>query len=186
MLISNFSSSSNPKLKAKFDRFGCVYVCGKNSVASTLPIRDPDIYNLLMWYLDKIRPPMLSRALKTKKAKKNNGKTKINDKMVPLEDVLFISERGNGISGNTFRDALDAVQLLTGLPFHFTPHDLRHTGCTQMMEVYQAPHIAQQYMRHKNLATTFGYYHPDPVDAGSEVNKAMNIKLPSGQNDHET
>jgi hypothetical protein len=28
-------------------------------------------------------------------------------------------------------------------------------------------------MRHKSLYTTLGYYHPSPLDAGNEVNAAL-------------
>ncbi|SMG65408.1 hypothetical protein BMETH_33701332441274, partial [methanotrophic bacterial endosymbiont of Bathymodiolus sp.] len=37
-----------------------------------------------------------------------------------------------------------------------------------MVPVY-SPEIAQKYMRHKNLYTTLGYYHPTPLDAASEA-----------------
>ncbi|HCF1428307.1 TPA: site-specific integrase [Pseudomonas aeruginosa] len=55
-----------------------------------------------------------------------------------------------------------------------TPHILRHTGCTNMVGVFSAE-VAQKYMRHKNLYTTLGYYHPAPLDAANEANAPLTL-----------
>ncbi|CAM3203174.1 hypothetical protein SHAL103562_21250 [Shewanella algae] len=43
-----------------------------------------------------------------------------------------------------------------------------------MVPLY-SPEIAQKYMRHKNLYTTLGYYHPTVLDAASEPNAAFDL-----------
>jgi hypothetical protein len=35
--------------------------------------------------------------------------------------------------------------------------------------------LVLKYMRHKNLYTTLGYYHPTPLDAASEANIPYNL-----------
>ena len=38
-----------------------------------------------------------------------------------------------------------------------------------------SPETAQRYMRHKNLATTLYYYHPDPLNAGAHLNPDYDV-----------
>lgn len=43
-----------------------------------------------------------------------------------------------------------------------------------MVPLY-SPEVAQKYLRHKHLHTTLYYYHPATLDAGNEVNAAMEL-----------
>lgn len=131
-------------------------------------MREPMIHNLIMWYLENVRPKLL---LRRKDAK--DGVCSFNGTDYRTADLLFPSERGGVVDPNQIRKRLKQMAINTGtIPKKITPHGLRHTGCTLMVPIY-SPEIAQKYMRHKNLHTTLGYYHPSPLEAGNQVNAAL-------------
>lgn len=155
---------------ARFGDFGLLTVTGKNSVTGTVPMREPAIYELLKWYINSVRQKILLR----RKGKDDGICTYDGEKFI-VSNLLFPSEQGGVVSCNTFRKRLNnIVSECLSSPKKVTPHTLRHTGCTLMVPLY-SPEIAQKYMRHKNLYTTLGYYHPVPLDAANEVNRAINF-----------
>jgi integrase len=104
-----------------------------------------------------------------------DGTCKFGEHTYLVSNLLFPSERGGVVGDNAFRKRLNQIALDAGVTLkRLTPHTLRHTGCTLMVPVY-SPEIAQKYMRHKNLYTTLGYYHPTPLDAASEANIPYNL-----------
>lgn len=181
--VSDFHAHHDRRM-AHFGDFGLLTVTGKGNVTGTVPMREPDVHQLLSWYINSVRPMILKRI--SDNAKK--GKSKTADlKPVTLKegyceydggrylvsDLLFPSERGGVVSDNTFRARLTkTVENCLKTPRKLTPHTLRHTGCTLMVPIY-SPEVAQKYMRHKNLYTTLGYYHPVPLEAADEANRAF-------------
>lgn len=165
--LSDFRGSHDPQM-ARFGNFGVLTVTGKNDVTGSVPMREPMIHNLLRWYLAEIRPKLL---LRRKDA--NNGTCSFGGKDYRTAELLFPSERGAVVEPNQIRKRLKQMAMNAGtITQKITPHVLRHTGCTLMVPIY-SPEIAQKYMRHKNLYTTLGYYHPSPLKAGNEVNAAL-------------
>ena len=162
--ISDFSKSKDPRLEC-FGNFALLTVTGKNNVTGTVPTRSKEIYDLIQWYIDTIRPSIIRG-----KASNNEKEEHTNQDNFRLK-LLFPSERRSGaMCANNVRKRLSDVALKAGIvdkTLH--PHILRHTGCTQMVPVYSAE-VAQKYMRHKNLATTLHYYHASPLDAGNAEN----------------
>ena len=153
-----------------FHNHALLTITGKNNVTGTVPMREPQIYNLLIWYLENVRPKLLMR----RKAQEN-GVCSFDNEDYLLANLIFPSERGGVINPNTFRKRLEQVALIAGnISFRPTPHTLRHTGCTLMLPVF-SPDIAQKYMRHKSLYTTLGYYHPTALDAATQPNIPIDL-----------
>ncbi len=168
--LQQFSPHNNTKLKKKFGNYGLLTLTGKNNVSGTIPMREPEIYKLLIWYLDNIRPALLLR-----RKVKNDGVCIYKKETYLVSQLVFPSERGGVINDNAIRHRLKSITIATGVVAKkITPHILRHTGCTLILPLYSAE-IAQKYMRHKNLFTTLGYYHPSPLEAASEPNIPLGL-----------
>jgi site-specific recombinase XerD len=174
-LVTCQMSAFKPSHEAAMERFGklgTLTVTGKNQVTGTIPMREQQVYELLDWYIRTIRPKML---LRRKIGEGDSTTCKFEDKAYRVGELLFISERGGVVSPNTFRERLTKVAIASGIIANkLTPHILRHTGCTLMVPLY-SPEVAQKYVRHKHLHTTLYYYHPATLDAGNEVNAAMEL-----------
>ena len=167
--VDNFHRHHDPRM-AHFGDFALLTVTGKNSVTGTIPMREPDIHRLLTWYMSSVRQTIILR-----RNGKGDGYCAYDDETYLLSNLMFPSEQGGIICPNTFRKRLNAIAAnVPGLTRKVTPHTLRHTGCTLMVPLY-SPEIAQKYMRHKNLYTTLGYYHPTVLDAASEPNAAFDL-----------
>ncbi|MGY8775045.1 tyrosine-type recombinase/integrase [Spongiibacter tropicus] len=171
LTLKQFSPHTSPKMREKFGKYGALTVSGKNKVTGTIPMRDEAIYRLLILYVEKVRPKLL---LRRSRKEENNGLTSYKGKTYAVADLLFFSERGNVLNPRSFRKRLEELSMAVMTPQKMTPHTLRHTGCTLMAPLY-SPDVAQKYMRHKNLATTLHYYHPDPLNAGAHLNPDYDV-----------
>jgi len=167
--LDDFRPHHDKKMKEVFGKWGTLTVTGKNDTTGTIPMREKQIHDLLEWYVSNVRQKMLLR-----RKVKGDGTWKYDDQEYVVNNLLFISERGVGVHPNTYRDRLNGISSVTNLPRRLTPHTLRHTGCTLMVPIYSAV-VAQTYMRHKRLSTTLQYYHPNPLNAGNEVNAALDM-----------
>lgn len=172
LTLDQFHPSPDPKLQV-FGRMGTLTVSGKNDVTGTIPMREPMIHQLLSNYLDNILPVLISRAKKIPNAP---TMAEQNERIVPTNQLIFLSERGGLVSPNVFRRRLQEICRELCLPQKMTPHTLRHSGCTRMAQLY-SPEVAQRYMRHKNLGTTLHYYHPDPINAGTHLDPVHAMAL---------
>jgi len=169
--MSVFKPSHEPAME-RFGKLGTLTVTGKNQVTGIIPMREQQVYDLLDWYIRVIRPKLL---LRRKIGDQNTTTCQFDGKTYRVSELLFISERGGVVLPNTFRTRLTKVAISSGVISNkLTPHILRHTGCTLMVPLY-SPEMAQKYVRHKHLRTTLYYYHPATLDAGNEVNAAMEL-----------
>lgn len=171
LTLPQFKPHTSPKMRKKYGQYGSLTVSGKNKVTGTIPMRDEAIHRLLVLYIEKVRPKLLLR--RTRKPE-DNGLTKYKGKTYAVTDLLFFSERGNVLRPRSFRARLAQLSIAVVTPQKIVPHTLRHTGCTLMAPLY-SPETAQKYMRHKNLATTLYYYHPDPLNAGAHLNPDYDV-----------
>lgn len=162
--VGDFKPSTDRRM-AHFGNFAGLTITGKNDVTGTVPMREPDMFNLLQWYLGSVRQKLLLR-----RKDKDDGTVIFDGKKYLVSQLLFPSERGSVVCPAAFRKRLVKIAVAAGvIARKVTPHTLRHTGCTLMVPLY-SPEIAQKYMRHKNLYTTLYYYHPQPLDAANEAN----------------
>lgn len=170
--LSSFRASHEPAMQ-RFGNLGTLTVTGKNQVTGTIPMREPAIHRLLHWYITTQRQKMLLRRKPRAGDADTDESCTFDGKTYLPASLLFISQQGGVVAPQTFRDRLHMVATESGvLDRRLTPHTLRHTGCTLMVPVYTAE-MAQKYMRHKHLNTTFYYYHPPVLEAGNEVNAAI-------------
>lgn len=82
-------------------------------------------------------------------------------KMVPgkQENALFLNYKGTRISDRFVRKILDKWVQKVSLNKHISPHVIRHTFATHMLDAGCDLRSVQEMLGHKNLATTQIYTH---------------------------
>lgn len=94
-------------------------------------------YNLLNKYLDSGRPNLLK--IKT--------------------DYLFLNKRGTGVSVRTVEMIIDDIVKRSSIKFNISPHTLRHTFATHMLDNGADLNSVSELLGHSNLNTTSIYTH---------------------------
>ena len=130
---------------------GSVLVLGKGDKERVVPIGRLAVAALEA-YLTRGREALLRRA----KGKKDEGKEK--DKNKPksrggLQRVLFLSVRGGGMT------ALSVWTLVKALDPEASPHRLRHSCATHMVEGGADLRTVQTVLGHADISTTQVYTH---------------------------
>jgi integrase/recombinase XerC len=74
-----------------------------------------------------------------------------------LEGPIFISSRGSRISTRSVARILDKLVIMSGLGRKVSPHMLRHTFATHMMESGADLRAIQEFLGHESLSTTQKY-----------------------------
>ena len=79
----------------------------------------------------------------------------------PLSYV-FISTRGNRMTSSAIRAVFKKILHQAGLPDYYSPHDLRHTFATDLIEGNADLRSVQELLGHASLSTTQIYTHLSP------------------------
>ena len=77
------------------------------------------------------------------------------------EDALFISQRGDRISHRSVQTRLKKLAMEKGLPMHISPHTLRHSFASHLLESSQDLRAVQELLGHADISTTQVYTHLD-------------------------
>ncbi|MCF7794614.1 MAG: tyrosine recombinase XerC [Candidatus Cloacimonetes bacterium] len=86
---------------------------------------------------------------------------KIRQKFVSKEsdDSVFLSKSGKPISENVMREILERYILLVAKTKGYTPHSIRHSFATHLLEQGADLRAVQEMLGHSNLSTTEIYTH---------------------------
>ena len=101
----------------------------------------------LRTYLEDGRPVLLEHRLVTE--------------LLPTQ--IFLNHRGQPLGVRGLRYRLDRIRRLAGLPEGITPHTLRHSFATHLLDGGADLRVVQELLGHENLATTQIYTHVSPT-----------------------
>ncbi|HEY8135122.1 MAG TPA: site-specific tyrosine recombinase XerD [Candidatus Limnocylindrales bacterium] len=126
---------------------GSVRVIGKGDRERRLPVGDVALAALTK-YIDEARPALLGVAQhkQAKSALKRGG-------------PLFVSARGARLSRMAAWRVIRHAALVGGVRGHVTPHTLRHSFATHLLEGGADLRVVQELLGHASITTTQLYTH---------------------------
>ena len=94
------------------------------------------------------------------------GRPILEARRSPLDDrtaAVFLNHLGAPLGVRGLRGRLDRLRRLAGLPEGVSPHTLRHSFATHLLEGGADLRVVQELLGHESLATTQVYTHVSPA-----------------------
>ena len=76
---------------------------------------------------------------------------------------MFLNHAGSALGVRGMRYRLDRLRVSAGLPIGVSPHTLRHSFATHMLDGGADLRVVQELLGHESLATTQIYTHVSPA-----------------------
>ena len=118
-----------------------VLLFGKGSKDRLVPIY-PKALNAIKDYLQLVRPALLSESGTSEDS-----------------NAMFLSIRGNRMTSDALRTMFNQRVVIAGLDSSLTPHSMRHTFATQLLNGGADLRSVQELLGHTSLSTTQIYTH---------------------------
>lgn len=80
----------------------------------------------------------------------------------PLTDHLFLNPRGLALSRQSFWKTLGQIAIQAGITTHLSPHGLRHSFATHLLQAGMSLRSVQMLLGHSDVSTTQIYTHLSP------------------------
>ena len=114
-----------------------VRIFGKGAKERIVPIGDYATYYLKV-YIDQYRPFLLKKK---------------------ETDILFLSSRGDRMTRQAFFKIIKQLGIQQGIKTDFSPHTLRHSFATHLLENGADLRSIQELLGHSDISTTQVYTH---------------------------
>lgn len=102
--------------------------------------------------------PLHELALTSMKAYKDSARSQLVNPNSP-NDYFFLSNRGNRFSPDAIRTMFKKTLTLAGVESDYSPHDMRHTFASDVLEGGADLRSVQEMLGHSSLSTTQIYTH---------------------------
>lgn len=129
-----------------------VSLFGKGSKQRIVPLYQKAL-DAVKIYLHDARGDLLAKTLTKRLAKQGSSRRQAQP------SKLFISSRGNNMSAAALRKVFEQRVMQAGLDPSLTPHAMRHTFATLMLDGRADLRSVQELLGHESLSTTQIYTH---------------------------
>ncbi|MEP7360478.1 MAG: site-specific tyrosine recombinase XerD [Chloroflexota bacterium] len=126
---------------------GSVRVIGKGDRERRLPVGDVALAALKK-YVDEARPTLLDAATRS-----------VGKQQFKRGGALFVNARGQRLSRMAAWRVIRHAALVGGVRGHVTPHTLRHSFATHLLEGGADLRVVQELLGHASITTTQLYTH---------------------------
>lgn len=135
-----------------------VRVLGKGSKERIVPVGVPALDAVAAW-VEHGRPELARGAAEAGRDRSGAPRTRRTPSADSAGRALFLGVRGGRLGVRAVRDVVSAASARAGVSAHVTPHTLRHSAATHLVEGGADLRSVQDYLGHSSLATTQIYTH---------------------------